>query len=100
MWPDVGSIRRLIIFKVVVLPQPEPPSSTSSRPSGTRRLTSTTEKRCPPSNDLLSPSSTIMLASPGRLPLRQHDCERAEPLCQEGTQARRDVTAAANHASW
>src|SRR5204862_6901044 len=87
MRPDVGSISRLIIFNVVVLPQPEPPSSTSSRPSGTRRLTSCTEKRRPPSNDLLTPSSTIMLASPPRLPLRQPDCERAGPSWQEGTPA-------------
>ena len=33
--PAVGSIKRLIILSVVVLPQPEPPSSTSSSPSAT-----------------------------------------------------------------
>ena len=34
--PDVGSMRRLIILSVVVLPQPEPPSRTSSSPSSHR----------------------------------------------------------------
>jgi hypothetical protein len=43
MRPSLGSISRLIIFSVVVLPQPDPPSSTSNRPSGTRKLTSRTQ---------------------------------------------------------
>src|SRR5690242_450941 len=37
--PEVGSTSRLIIFNVVVLPQPDPPNNTSICPAGTRRLT-------------------------------------------------------------
>src|SRR5437870_2015955 len=38
MVPEVGSISRLIIRIVVVLPQPEGPTSTVVSPSGTSRL--------------------------------------------------------------
>src|SRR3954451_6935739 len=34
MRPDVGSMRRLSIFNVVVLPQPDGPTSTHTSPSG------------------------------------------------------------------
>lgn len=36
--PDVGEISRLIIFIVVVLPQPDGPTSTVMLPSGISRL--------------------------------------------------------------
>lgn len=42
MRPDVGSIIRLTIRSVVVLPQPEGPTSTVIRPCGTVRLSSST----------------------------------------------------------
>src|SRR5215469_2738172 len=46
--PDVGSISLLIIFIVVVLPQPDGPTNTTSSPAATCRLTlSTAGSRCP-----------------------------------------------------
>src|SRR5437016_14229763 len=53
-------MRRLIILSVVVLPQPDPPRRASNLPRGTCRLTFSTEKRLPPSKDLLTFSRTIM----------------------------------------
>ncbi|MNH37753.1 hypothetical protein D3C79_986990 [compost metagenome] len=41
-WPEVGVIRRLIIFRVVLLPQPEGPRNTQISPSLTVRLTEST----------------------------------------------------------
>ena len=40
--PPVGSIRRLIMRRVVVLPQPDGPTSTQSSPSTISRLSSST----------------------------------------------------------
>ena len=40
--PEVGGIRRLIIFIVVVLPQPDGPSSTQTSPASTSMLTAST----------------------------------------------------------
>ena len=42
MRPDVGSIIRLIIFMVVVLPQPDGPTKTTHSPAGMTRLNSET----------------------------------------------------------
>ncbi|MNP79559.1 hypothetical protein D3C76_1774360 [compost metagenome] len=40
--PEVGAIRRLIIFSVVLLPQPDGPRNTQISPSLTVRLTEST----------------------------------------------------------
>ncbi|MCY1466532.1 hypothetical protein D3C76_1835920 [compost metagenome] len=40
--PEVGLIRRLIIFSVVLLPQPDGPRNTQISPSLTVRLTEST----------------------------------------------------------
>ncbi len=42
IWPDVGSIIRLIIRSEVVLPQPEGPTSTVIFPEAASRLSSST----------------------------------------------------------
>src|SRR5258706_1590475 len=42
MRPLVGSMSRLTIFMVVVLPQPDGPTSTQISPSGTSRVRSST----------------------------------------------------------
>lgn len=42
MRPLVGSIRRLIIFMVVVLPQPDGPTSITISPAGISRVTLST----------------------------------------------------------
>ena len=44
--PEVGVIRRLIIFSVVVLPQPDGPRNTQISPSLTVRLTESTAFTC------------------------------------------------------
>ena len=59
--PDDGAIRRLIIFIVVVLPQPEGPSSTHTAPAGTSMSTLSTAVTVP--NTLLTRSSRIMRPS-------------------------------------
>src|SRR2546430_16488667 len=58
MWPEVGSIRRLIIFMVVVLPQPEGPTSMQVSPSPTSRVRSCTAT-WPPGYSLRIRSSLI-----------------------------------------
>ena len=45
--PDVGSMSRLIILSVVVLPQPEPPSRTSISPAATVRSSLSTATKEP-----------------------------------------------------
>ena len=45
--PDVGSISRLIIFIVVVLPQPDGPTSTQTSPGSTSMLTLSTAVMVP-----------------------------------------------------
>ena len=45
--PAVGSIRRLTILRVVVFPEPEPPSRTTSSPASTFRLKSSTTTASP-----------------------------------------------------
>lgn len=64
MRPALGSMRRLIILSVVVLPQPEAPRSTSVSPPPTSRLTSRTAHAAPPSNDLDRSESSITRARP------------------------------------
>src|SRR3954464_9561557 len=59
MRPLVGSINRLIIFMVVVLPQPDGPTSTHSSPSATSRLSSWTAT-LPSAYRLLTRSSRII----------------------------------------
>ena len=59
MLPVSGSISRLIIFMVVVLPQPDGPTSTTTSPAGMRRLTSSTAAPRWPGYRLLTPVSSI-----------------------------------------
>ncbi|MNR62772.1 hypothetical protein D3C85_1848890 [compost metagenome] len=62
--PEVGSISRLIIFSVVVLPQPEGPRKTQISPLGTVIETASTARTSVPSfwwKDLVSWSSSIMV---------------------------------------
>ncbi len=61
--PEVGSISRLTIFMVVVLPQPDGPSSTQISPSGTSIDTWSTAGAEPPGKTLVTRSSRIMRLS-------------------------------------
>src|SRR5206468_7698700 len=63
--PDVGSISRLIILSVVVLPQPDGPSSTQISPSATSILMRSAATTVPAgvSKALVKLSSLIMPAS-------------------------------------
>src|SRR5215212_9413805 len=60
IWPDDGSTSRLIIFKVVVLPQPLGPTRTQTSPASITRERSSTAAGFPerraegPINDLLT----------------------------------------------
>src|SRR5690348_9511532 len=62
MRPLVGSTSRLIMRSVVVLPQPDGPTSTHTSPSGTNRLSSWTATR-PFGNCLVTASSRITTAA-------------------------------------
>src|SRR5688572_20906294 len=62
MVPEVGGIRRLIIFMVVVLPQPDGPSRTQTAPEGTSMSTASTAVVIP--NTLVTRSSLIMASAP------------------------------------
>src|SRR5437016_3652734 len=57
MRPLVGSMSRFTIFMVVVLPQPDGPTSTQTSPSGTSRFRWSTATL--PSNTLVTSSSRI-----------------------------------------
>src|SRR5215203_2786165 len=50
MRPPVGSIRRLTILSIVVLPQPDGPSRTTKRPGSTVRSTESTAGGTPSRN--------------------------------------------------
>ena len=63
MRPEDGSTRRLIIRIVVVLPQPEGPTSTASWPSGTSRVNSCTAT-VPSAYSLRTESRRIIDPSP------------------------------------
>ncbi|WP_345147165.1 hypothetical protein [Nonomuraea rubra] len=52
MSPEVGSIRRLIMRMVVVLPQPDGPSRTTISPAGMFRSSSCTAGSPPPGKRL------------------------------------------------
>src|SRR3954463_2157985 len=58
--PEEGGMRRLIIFIVVVLPQPDGPSSTQTSPAATSMVTASTAVVCP--KTLLTRSRRIMAA--------------------------------------
>src|SRR4051812_32862589 len=75
--PLVGSIRRLTIFMVVVLPQPEGPTRTQRSPVRTSRLNSSTATWSPKRLVTLSSRITRPNAS---VPLR--GCDRGSPRCQ------------------
>ncbi len=91
--PDDGAIRRLIIFIVVVLPQPEGPSSTHTAPAGTSMSTLSTAVTVP--KTLLTRSSRIMRpSSPGEVSAR---CSASS--AKSATIASR-LTASAPVSSW
>jgi len=46
MLPSLGSMSRLIIFRVVVLPQPDGPTNTTISPAGMVRFTFSTAGAC------------------------------------------------------
>src|SRR4030065_2084000 len=86
--PAVGSRIRLTHSSSVVFPEPLGPSSATSSPAWTSRLTlsSAVTANSPLPNTLLSPCtlSTVMSASQrqrGRRAQRLHDAEQA---CQQG----------------
>src|SRR4029453_10758644 len=60
--------RRLMNFRVVVLPEPEAPTRATKWPSSTLSETSSTANVRPPSNDLQSFSSSMNAAMCKRLP--------------------------------
>ena len=60
MRPDVGSIRRLIIRSVVVLPEPDGPTRITISPSLISSVSSSTAFRFCPGNRFVSFSSTII----------------------------------------
>ena len=62
MRPPDGSMSRLIIFSVVVFPQPEGPTSTVTSPSGTSMSRASTAT-WPLSQRLVSDSSRIKVGS-------------------------------------
>ncbi len=66
--PLSGSISRLMNFRVVVLPEPDAPTSATKRPSSTCSVTSWTANVRPSSNDLQSLSSSMNGAMLKRLP--------------------------------
>src|ERR1051326_1251680 len=57
--PLSGSISRLMHFKSVVLPDPEPPTNATNAAGRTVTRACWTAKLCPPSNDLLNCSISI-----------------------------------------
>src|SRR5438128_6132955 len=60
MAPEVGSISRLIIFMVVVLPQPDGPTSTTVSPSSTSSERSVTAAPLPSSTPFVTSVSEIL----------------------------------------
>ncbi len=75
MVPEVGSMIRLIIFNVVVLPQPDGPTSVMIVPRLTSKLRSPTAGRADPPNVFDMCSNRIMasdirtnIARPGASP--------------------------------
>src|SRR5829696_2849436 len=67
MRPPLGSMSRFTIFKVVVFPQPDGPTSTEISPSGTSRVRSVTAM-VPSGKRLETESRRIMGRTPGRSP--------------------------------
>src|SRR5215208_7541945 len=67
MRPPLGSMSRFTIFKVVVFPQPDGPTSTEISPSGTSRVRSVTAL-VPSGKRLETESRRIMGRTPGRSP--------------------------------
>ena len=57
--PASGSSSRLISFMAVVLPEPDAPTSAMKAPASTASDTSRNAKLRPPSNDLLTLSSSM-----------------------------------------
>jgi hypothetical protein len=78
--PDVGSIKRLIIRSVVVLPHPEGPISTTIDPSPMSRLNDDTAGVGEPSNTLETLSS-LMATEPIAFPFEWVPIDR---LCDSG----------------
>src|SRR2546423_1435151 len=85
--PDVGSMSRLTILSVVVLPHPDGPSSTQISPSATSKLTRSAASAAPDgvSNALVTLSSLIIAAvlssmSPGDAGGRKAQAFRRQPM--------------------
>src|SRR3954465_6731750 len=74
--PEVGGIRRLIIFIVVVLPQPDGPGRTQTSPAATSMVTASTAVIGPKS--LLTRSRRIMAAPLGAQAGRGEPAPRRE----------------------
>ena len=53
---------RLIIFRVVVLPQPDGPTSVTNSPRATSRVRLSTAGRAPPGNVFVTLSRRIMIS--------------------------------------
>jgi hypothetical protein len=99
--PASGSTRRLIILRVVVLPEPEPPTRARSSPASTRKETPSTASV--PSYRRVRPSTSIKPA-PVRAPATRE--RRARGPCVPGDalermlrheEARRELRAALDH---
>src|SRR5450759_2276284 len=64
MVPDVGAMNPAIMRRVVVLPQPEGPSSETSSPSSRARLKFSTAVKLPKVRDTLRSTSLLMRPPP------------------------------------
>src|SRR6056297_2886097 len=62
MWPEDGSMMRLIILRLVVLPQPDGPTKTTISPLGIFRLRRSTAGDSCPGKRLVSSWSSIIVS--------------------------------------
>src|SRR5215207_4035783 len=91
--PLVGSMSRLIIRNVVVLPEPDDPSSASTPPVGTSSERSSTAS-VPSGNRFVTPSSVITVALPSQTARKGVDHQPdilAERVQDRRGASRRDV---------
>ena len=88
--PPVGSMSRLIIFSVVVLPQPDGPTSTVSWPSGMVRLSEPTAGRDEPGKVLETSSSRMAVAALVAHRMKYHQTDRKTATTATTTDADHD----------